>query len=77
VDAIVILAGAANASMLVLPAIFGAATIGPRRSMIPIEIFTIGFGLDGSNDIDCVDNAAPWSTRTATDLLVDMATDPE
>jgi hypothetical protein len=39
-----------------------------------IEIFTIGFGLDGSNNINCPDTAAPWSGRKATSLLASMAT---
>jgi len=42
-----------------------------------IEMFTIGFGLDGKNDIDCIDKSGPWVGQTATDLLVTMATDSD
>ena len=40
-----------------------------------IEMFTVGFGLDGSNDKDCADNDGIWRGRMATDLLASMATD--
>jgi hypothetical protein len=41
-----------------------------------IEIFTVGFGLDGANDMACPDTtASPWRGRMATDLLASMATD--
>jgi hypothetical protein len=39
-----------------------------------IEVYAVGFGLDGSNDIACGGFDA-WQTRTATDLLAAMATD--
>ncbi len=40
-----------------------------------IEIFTIGFGLDGTNDINCPDVAGqPWHGKKATQLLASMAT---
>jgi len=40
-----------------------------------IEIFTIGYGLGGS-DI-CVEDSGAWKNRLATDLLREMATDPD
>lgn len=41
-----------------------------------IEIFTVGFGLNGANDMACPDtSASPWRGRMATDLLASMATD--
>lgn len=40
-----------------------------------IEIFTIGFGLDGSDNIDCLDQSGPFVGRKATKLLASMATD--
>ena len=40
-----------------------------------IEVYTVGFGLDGSNDMECPDNDAPWKDLMATDLLVSMAND--
>ncbi len=39
-----------------------------------IEIFTIGFGLDGSNNINCPDTSGAWHGRKATALLASMAT---
>jgi Putative Flp pilus-assembly TadE/G-like/von Willebrand factor type A domain len=39
-----------------------------------IEVFTIGFGLNGSNDISCPDTSGAWRNRTATTLLASMAT---
>ncbi len=39
-----------------------------------IEIFTVGFGLDGSNDIKCPDKSGAFKKKTATDLLASMAT---
>ncbi|MGZ8719451.1 MAG: pilus assembly protein TadG-related protein [Aeromicrobium sp.] len=39
-----------------------------------IELFTIGFGLDGSFNIDCPDTAGPYSGKKARTLLADMAT---
>lgn len=41
-----------------------------------IEIFTIGFGLDGSNNIACPDLAGAFKSKTATNLLASMATQP-
>lgn len=38
-----------------------------------IEVYTVGFGLDGANDIACGGYDA-WKYRTATDLLANMAT---
>jgi hypothetical protein len=40
-----------------------------------IEVFTVGFGLDGSNDMACPDSDSIWRGRMATDLLASMATD--
>lgn len=40
-----------------------------------IQIFTVGFGLDGSNDALCPDTAGTWNGKKATELLADMATD--
>ena len=40
-----------------------------------IEVYTVGFGLDGWNDMACPDNDAPWRGRMATDLLASMASD--
>jgi hypothetical protein len=39
-----------------------------------IEVFTVGFGLDGANDIKCPDSNGPWYNKTATTLLATMAT---
>ena len=41
-----------------------------------IEIFTIGFGLDGSNDALCPDTSGPFKSRTATYALASIATQP-
>jgi hypothetical protein len=38
-----------------------------------VEIFTVGFGLDGSNDIACPDTSGAWKGRMATELLASMA----
>ncbi len=38
-----------------------------------IEVFTIGFGLNGSNDAPCPDTAGAWSGKTATNLLASMS----
>ena len=40
-----------------------------------IEVFTIGFGLDGSNNITCPDTAGAWKGVRARTLLAAMATD--
>jgi len=39
-----------------------------------IELFTIGFGLDGANDIMCPDTSGAWQGKKATALLAAMAT---
>ena len=39
-----------------------------------IEIFTVGFGLDGSNDIACPDTSGAWKGKMASALLASMAT---
>ncbi|MGD0861986.1 MAG: VWA domain-containing protein [Candidatus Limnocylindrales bacterium] len=41
-----------------------------------IEIFTIGFGLDGSNDAACPDSSGAFKGEKATYLLASMATQP-
>lgn len=40
-----------------------------------IEIFTIGFGLDGANNILCPDTSGAYVGLRAARLLADMATD--
>ncbi len=42
----------------------------------PIQIFTIGFGLDGSNNATCPDGSGFWQGKKATRLLASMATQP-
>ncbi len=39
-----------------------------------IEIFTVAFGLDGSNDIACPDQTGTWSGQRASQLVASMAT---
>ncbi len=39
-----------------------------------IELFTIGFGLDGANDATCPDTSGAWQGKKATTLLASMAT---
>ncbi len=39
-----------------------------------IEVFTVGFGLDGSNDVSCPDTSGAFKGKTATQLLASMAT---
>lgn len=51
---------------------FAAATAAKAQD---IEIFTIGFGLDGANNIDCPDQSGAWQGKKATALLAAMATD--
>jgi hypothetical protein len=38
-----------------------------------VEIYTVGFGLDGSNDIKCPDTSGTFHNKTATQLLASMA----
>ncbi len=40
-----------------------------------IEVFTIGFGLDGTNNATCPDTTGAWHGKKATTLLAAMATD--
>ena len=55
-----------------------------NASGIPIQIFTVGYGLDGSNDVACPDTGSTpadshgvsWSGKKATTLLASMATQP-
>ncbi len=42
-----------------------------------IEIFTVGFGLNGAGDEACIDAAGPWVGKTSTDLLAAMATNSD
>ncbi len=39
-----------------------------------IELFTVGFGLDGANDVDCPDTSGAWQSVNVTSLLAQMAT---
>ena len=39
-----------------------------------IEIFTVGFGLDGTNDIACPDTSGAWKGKMASQLVASMAT---
>lgn len=39
-----------------------------------IEIFTVAFGLDGSNDFPCPDDSGFWQGRMASELVATMAT---
>lgn len=39
-----------------------------------IELFTVGFGLDGSNDVDCPDSSGTYSGKNVTKALAAMAT---
>jgi hypothetical protein len=41
-----------------------------------IEVFTIGFGLDGANNVNCPDGLGAWNSRKVTSLLADMASGP-
>ncbi len=38
-----------------------------------IELFTVGFGLDGSNDVDCPDSSGTYMNKNVTKALADMA----
>jgi Flp pilus assembly protein TadG len=49
-----------------------SATIAKSKG---IEIFTIGFGLDGADNIDCLDKTGPFQGKKATNFLASMATD--
>ena len=40
-----------------------------------IQVFTIGFGLDGANNALCPDQSGPYAGLPARTLLADMATD--
>ena len=40
-----------------------------------IQVITVGFGLDGSNNILCPDTSGPWKNKYASQLLAAMATD--
>ena len=53
-----------------------AAVAATNAKAAGIEIFTIGFGLDGSNDANCPDSSGTFHNKTATYLLASMATQP-
>ena len=38
-----------------------------------VELFTVGFGLDGGNDVDCPDTSGAWRAVNVTSLLAQMA----
>ncbi len=40
-------------------------------------MFTVGFGLDGSNDVDCPDTSGTYHLKNVTKALSDMATQPD
>jgi hypothetical protein len=40
-----------------------------------VEMFTVAFGLDGSNDFPCPDDSGPWQGEMASDLVASTATD--
>lgn len=40
---------------------------------LPIEVFTVGFGLDGSNDVDCPDGSGVYQNHNVTYALAAMA----
>ncbi len=39
-----------------------------------IEVFTVAFGLDGSNDVACPDTSGAWKGKMASQLVASMAT---
>ena len=41
-----------------------------------IEVFTIGFGLDGANNVNCPDASGAWNGRRVTAVLANMASGP-
>ncbi len=41
-----------------------------------IDLYTIGFGLDGSNNVACPDTSGLWNGKRVTELLAAMATGP-
>jgi Putative Flp pilus-assembly TadE/G-like len=51
---------------------YAAATAAKAQG---IELFTIGFGLDGANNIVCPDKSGFWNGKRSTALLAAMATD--
>ena len=51
-----------------------ASTAAANAKAVGVEVFTVGFGLDGSNNIACPDTSGTWKGRMATALLADMAT---
>ena len=51
-----------------------ASTAAANAKAAGVEMFTVGFGLDGSNNIACPDTSGSWKGRMATTLLADMAT---
>ena len=59
-------------------ALASAAATAAKSVNPPIEIFTIGFGLDAASGGDpaCPDTSGFWSGKTATALLASMSTGP-
>ena len=51
-----------------------AATAAGAASLQGIQIETIGFGLDGTNDAACPDTSGTWHNKKVTTLLAAMAT---
>ncbi len=40
----------------------------------PIQVFTVGFGIDGTNNANCPDGSGTWSGKKVSQLLANMAT---
>lgn len=40
---------------------------------VPVQLFTVGFGLDGANDTDCPDSSGTYQNKNVTRLLATMA----
>ena len=59
-------------------ALASAAATAAKSVSPPIEIFTIGFGLDAASGGDpaCPDTSGAWAGKTATALLASMSTGP-
>ena len=51
-----------------------ASTAATNAKAAGIEVFVVGFGLDGSNNIACPDTSGTWKGKMATALLANMAT---
>ena len=53
-----------------------ADTAATAAKQAGIEVFTVGFGLDGANNVNCPDSSGTWNGRKVTRLLSSMATQP-